>query len=398
MMDLRKRWSYNYTVLMLCWFGWISIYLCRSALPPVLPVLVKELGITHAHAGMFSTAFLIGYILIKIPVGLIVRRIGVKKALILGMVGYGSATLLIILAATYLHMLILWFFVGLFQGVHLPVANALLSERFKGGQGRAIGFHESGPNVGNTIALPLAVTIASVWSWRWAFFLLSLPSFVLAIATFFVLKDGDSRDEQETHLKKNSSEALELRNYLQLLVPLALAHAAYNLCLQILFNFAPMYLVEFRGMSLATAGFISMIMPATGILAKISSGFIAERLGRRNATCIASALSSFFLAALTFFKGGFELALVFMLIGLVLYSYSPTIYAHVTAILPFKLKTMGLGVVTMTGNIAGALSAPVIGFIIDAQGYNTAIIAVSSVVLLTTLFIYAALKRADITL
>jgi len=80
-----------------------------------------------------------------------------------------------------------------------------------------------------------------------------------------------------------------------------------------------------------------------------------------------------------------------VLIGLVLYSFSPTIYAYVTATLPLNLKTMGLSLVTMTGNIAGALSAPLAGFLIDTQGYNTALFCVSSAVIFTTVIIYIAL-------
>lgn len=87
MQSLRTRWSYSYTVLLLCWFTWISIYLCRSVLPPVLPILVEELRIIHTQAGMFGTAYLIGYVLIKVPASLMARRIGIKRTLILGMIG-----------------------------------------------------------------------------------------------------------------------------------------------------------------------------------------------------------------------------------------------------------------------------------------------------------------------
>lgn len=388
---LRARWNHGYTVLMLCWFGWISIYLCRSVLPPVLPILIEELELTHTQAGLFATAFLLGYIMIKIPVGPLAERIGIKNILILSMVGYGVATMLNILAATFLQLLILRFFVGLFQGIHLPVANTLLSERFKTRQGRAIGFHESGPNVGNAMALPLSVTIASLWSWRWAFFLLSLPAFAMAFSTAFILKDDGGVEEPQIHPEGNPSGYHGLRFFLRLLVSLALAHAVYNICLQTLFNFAPTFLVESRGMSLATAGIISMIMPAAGFFAKISSGFIAEKFGRRNAICAATTLSGAFIAALAFFKGEYELAIIFVLIGLVLYSFSPTIYAYVTAMLPLHLKTTGLSLVTMTGNIVGALSAPLAGFLIDAHGYDTALFCVSSTAIFTTVIIYISL-------
>jgi len=45
-LKLKDRWSYSYTVLLLCWFGWIAIYLSRSVLAPVLPTLIVEMELT----------------------------------------------------------------------------------------------------------------------------------------------------------------------------------------------------------------------------------------------------------------------------------------------------------------------------------------------------------------
>lgn len=298
-----------------------------------------------------------------------------------------------VVVTTFFQILVLRFFVGLFQGIHLPVANTILSERFKCTQGRVIGFHESGPNVGNAIALPLTVAIASAWSWRWAFFLLSLPAFALAVATCIILKEGEQVVEPDERWEANPRGGVGLRGFYRFLIPLALAHAVYNLCLRTLFNFAPLYLVESRGMSLATAGLIAMILPAAGFFAKISSGFAAEKLGRRNAICAATALSGVFMMALACFRGEYALFLVFMLMGLALYSFSPTIYASVTSMLPLHLKSMGLGVVTMTGNLVGALSTSLVGFLIDTQGYNTALLTISGTMLLATALIYVAMKE-----
>ncbi|MDH5792835.1 MAG: MFS transporter, partial [Candidatus Bathyarchaeota archaeon] len=101
--DLRARWDYGYTVLLLCWFGWIAIYLCRSVLAPVLPVISGEFGMTHAQGGMLETAYLIGYVVVKIPAGVVANRIGIKRTLVVGMVGYAISTALNFLATGFLH-------------------------------------------------------------------------------------------------------------------------------------------------------------------------------------------------------------------------------------------------------------------------------------------------------
>lgn len=391
---LEKKWSYSYTVLTLCWFGWIAIYLCRSILAPILPVVSGELGLSHAQAGMLETAYLLGYIVIKMPAGVLGNRIGIKRTLTLGMVGYALATALNFLATGFLHLFVLRFLVGLFQGVHLPLANTLLSERFGDRQGRAIGFHESGPNVGNSIAYPLTIAIAASWGWRYAFLFLSLPAFILAGVVTLVLKD-ERQGSTVVNEEEPAGEKQSLGMYFHLLAPLALAHAVYNLCLRTLLTFAPSYLVEYRGMGLAAAGLVAMLMPAAGFFAKISSGFIAERVGKRNAISAAILLSGVFIFTLTKVTGQGFTSLNFVVLGLALYSFSPTIYAAVTSGLPTQLKSMGLGAVTMTGNIFGAFSASLIGYLIDTLGYQTALTTISGVAIGATALIYAVMREGS---
>lgn len=390
-MELKDRWSYSHTVLLLCWFGWIAIYLCRSVLAPVLPTLIVEMELTHAQGGLLETAYLVGYIIIKIPAGVIANRIGMKRTLVIGMLGYALATALNFLAAGFAHLLALRFLTGLFQGVHLPLANTLLSERFGERQAKAIGFHESGPNVGNTLAYPLTVAIASSLGWRHAFLLLSLPGFVLALVTTLVLKEesgpppqaGKGLDERSTS---------RLQDYLWLLAPLALAHVVYNICLRSLLIFTPSFLVEARGMDLAAAGLISALMPAAGFFAKVSSGFVSEVVGSRRAIIGASVLTGLFTYSLSTSRGSLLLSLNFVVLGLALYSFSPVIYSSVTSGLPTRLKAVGLGAVTMAGNIGGAVSTSVIGHLIDTTGYQSTFTAISGTVLLAALIMSISMR------
>ena len=380
-------WNNNYTVLMITWMGWISIYLARSVLPPVLPVLTTELGLTYTQSGLLETAYLIGYIISKLPAGTLSEKYGPRKVLAASMIGYGASTFLIAYAQGFIHIFMLRFLVGLFQGVHLPVANALLSDRFGDKQSRAIGFNESGANVGNTLAFPVAVWILSVWGWRTAFMVLSLPAFLLSVATLYLMKDEVAVTE------KAEKEEGVLRDYLWVLMPYALSHATYNLVLRTTFTFTPSFLVEFKGMTVAAAGFMSMLLPAAGIFAKISSGLIVERTGARNAICGASALSAVFLLSLVVLPGTGLLGLNLMVLGLTLYSFSPIIYSSTTGSLPSGLKAIGLGLVTMFGNIVGAVSTSVVGALLDARGYEFTFYAIATTTLLASVLIFGVMSK-----
>ncbi len=383
------RWSYSYTVLLLCWFGWICIYLTKSALPPLLPVLSSEIGLSHAQTGMIESAYLVGYILVKVPLGYLANKLGAKRVLVIGMIGYGTASALFTFASTYPLVLLLRFLVGFFQGIHLPVANALLSERFGSKQGRAIGFHESGPNVGATIAYPIAITIASVWNWRWTFLLLSIPAFLFAVAVFSLLKDEPFGGQRQSSTTQENNQ--RIRDYVWVLLPMALTISLYNICVTALMTFTPSYLVEFRGFSLASAGLISMILPAAGFVAKVGSGFAAERVGSKNAICGAAALTGVSIVLLTLLEGDLPLALNFVLMGLVLYAFSPIVYSSVTSVLPSRLKAAGLSAVTIVGNLVGAFSAAMVGSLIDTRGYNSAFLIIAGMVFLVTFLMFAVM-------
>jgi len=386
MMTRPRWWNYNYTVLMITWMGWISIYLARSVLPPVLPALTEEFSLSHAQSGLLETAYLIGYIISKVPAGELSRRFGAKKVLAGSMVGYGASTLLTSSAQGFSHIFMLRFLVGLFQGVHLPVANALLSDRFGSRQGRAIGFNESGANVGNTLAFPVAVSFLSVWGWRAAFIALSLPAFLLAAATLALMRG----EEKESDAPEASNG--DLWEYSRILIPLALSHATYNLVLRTTFTFMPSFLVEYRGMAITAAGYLAMVLPFAGIFSKMGSGFILERLGAKTSISGATALSAVFMAGLVRTPGGPWVGLNLLTLGLVLYSFSPIIYSSTTSSLPSSLKPVGLGVVTMFGNLVGALSTSAVGALIDSSGYGFAFTVVATVTLASSALIHLSIS------
>ncbi len=385
-MGLRPDWwGYPYTVLLITWLGWICIYLVKSVVPPLLPVLSTELGLSHAEAGLLETAYLIGYIAAKMPAGSLSERLGARRLLAASMVGYGAASAATIWARGFTDIFALRLLVGLFQGVHLPVANALLSDRFGDRQGRAIGFNESGPNVGNTLAYPLTVSIMSAWSWRAAFLVLSLPAFALAAATLLLMRDEPRKPgEGEAH-------GGGVWGYWRVLLPFAVAHGVYNLVLRAAFTFTPLFLVEYRGMTVASAGVLAAALPLAGILAKVSSGFVAERAGRRLSICGATALSAVFLASFAALPGGSYLAVNLVALGLTVYSFSPIIYASTAASLPSRLKATGLGAVTMIGNTVGAVSTTMVGALIDGYGYGFTFMSVAGVTLAASAVIYLTL-------
>ena len=321
------------------------------------------------------------------PAGALSRRLGPRRLLAASMLGYGASSAATMWARGFTDIFALRLLVGLFQGVHLPVANALLSDRFGERQGKAIGFNESGPNVGNTLAFPLTVQILSAWSWRAAFLVLSLPAFALSGAALLLMREEPRNREEQVE------DAGGIRGYWRVLLPFAVAHGVYNLVLRAAFTFTPSFLVEYRGMDVAAAGLLAAAMPLAGILAKVSSGFVAERAGRRASICGATTLSAVLLVSLVSLPGGSYVTVNLVALGLTLYSFSPIIYASTTASLPSGLKATGLGAVTMIGNTVGAVSTTLVGAYIDSYGYGSTFTSIAGATLAASAAIYLTIRE-----
>jgi sugar phosphate permease len=176
-------------------------------------------------------------------------------------------------------------------------------------------------------------------------------------------------------------------------MPLALSHATYNIVLRTTFTFTPSFLVEYKGLDIATAGFLTMVLPFAGIFTKIGSGYIVEMTGTRYGISGATALSAIFLVSLIWCRGNSLIAVNLVILGLTLYSFSPIIYSSTTSSLPSKLKAMGLGVVTIVGNLVGAVSTAVVGALIDSKGYSFTFLAISVVTLVSSMVIFVTMSK-----
>jgi sugar phosphate permease len=148
-------------------------------------------------------------------------------------------------------------------------------------------------------------------------------------------------------------------------------------------------------MDVTTAGLFATALPLAGIFAKISSGFISERLGSKRAITTASAGSAVLLTTLVILPA-WTLMPNLLVLGLVLYSFSPVIYSSTTSSLPSELKSIGLGMVTMFGNIIGAFSTSIVGALIDSSGYVTTFVIVTIVTLISGLIIQIYMREEQV--
>ena len=152
-----------------------------STVGAVAPQLEQSLHIGNTKIGLLnSVALVIGAVAV-IPVGLLVDRFRRIPMLAASMVLWSITTILGAIAGSYSTLLLSRVGLGAVTATAGPAIASLTGDYFPSRErGRVYGYILSGEIAGTAAGFLISGTVASVFSWRVAFFLLGVPGLFLA--------------------------------------------------------------------------------------------------------------------------------------------------------------------------------------------------------------------------
>ena len=93
---LLDRWRIHFIVAILA-LGWAVLYLDRSILFPLLPVIADEFSLTGVQRGVIASVYFAAYVIMQTPSGVLGDRLGLKNVVAgmyvligLGLLGIGG--------------------------------------------------------------------------------------------------------------------------------------------------------------------------------------------------------------------------------------------------------------------------------------------------------------------
>ena len=86
--------SQTFRVLGLVGSAHFMSHVFNLALPPLFPLLVRDLGLTYTGLGLIMTAYGLAGALFTTPMGFLVDRMGGRRVLVCGLVGLGHGAML----------------------------------------------------------------------------------------------------------------------------------------------------------------------------------------------------------------------------------------------------------------------------------------------------------------
>ncbi len=149
--------------------------------PAVAVPMARDLGLPFAET--VSLGFVL-YLLFGLGAplaGWLADRFGGARVLVLGLGLGGAAGTIVSMVQDPAHLVFALGALGLAASMYHPAGLGLLSQAFDDRLGRALAINGMAGNVGIAGTPLVAGLLASVWGWRTAFLVLSLPALVVAI-------------------------------------------------------------------------------------------------------------------------------------------------------------------------------------------------------------------------
>lgn len=366
--DIRSSNKRGSILAFLLFIGMILSYYDRLAINIAMVPIEKELLLNPSQTGLLLSVFFISMSIMQPLGGWLSDKFGARTLIIISMLSWSVFTVMTGLAWSFVSLLIIRFLFGLGEGPYHPAGLVVIRENFpEGKRGRINAFFLSAQPLGGVVASLVATVMVVKLGWRWTFMSAGIFGILLALAFWLVLQP------RETPKRNVSGNKL-------VKVPLRLVIKAENIWKIMSFKFLasvvnwglmswmPLYLVKEKGINLLATGGLIAIPYITGFLMYNLSGWILDKymIGREKYLAAMGALvAAIFLYCMSQ-TTSIILLITFLTLTTIGISFiGTTLFTIIIKYAPKEVTGSVTGLVTLTTQVAGAVSPIVIGLIIS---------------------------------
>jgi len=345
----------------------------RFAYPLLLPGMRESLRFNYVEMGLLSGSILLGYLLFSLISGVLATRFGSKRIVIASLF-CGTISMFFIGRLSEFSSLLFFAFAmgGAGGGVHISMTTLPMAWFKKDQLGGALGIVTGGAGVGIIITgllLPYLLSTLGGEAWRECWLLLALLTLLVALISFFLLKEKpfypntDSTPlpgRMEFSLTRPKGSGLTLR-------AVFIIYFIFGLAYNIYITYFVAFLVEEVRLTGGVAGAIWSVFGWMCVVSGWVWGFLSDRMGRREALLWNNGLISVSVLIPLLFHHLFFLGLSAFLFGATIFGTVTVIAACVSDEGMEKRATL-YGWVTLIHGIGQFLGTILGGYLRDLSG------------------------------
>lgn len=170
--------------LFLLWLAGIDLRLTILAVPPVLPLIHRDLALNETAVAALSGLPVLLFGLVAIPGSLLIARLGARRALILALLAVAAASALRGAGPAAPLLFAMTFVMGAGVAVMQPALPSLVSRWFPASVALATAVYANGLLIGEALSASLTLPLVLPWvgeSWEWSFVVWAVPVVITAL-------------------------------------------------------------------------------------------------------------------------------------------------------------------------------------------------------------------------
>ena len=362
--DSRYSWGRLIVTLAIAMVANVSIW----AVIVIMPALEAEFGSGRAASSLPFTLIMVGFAVGNLLIGRLVDRFGVTVALIGASIGIAVGYGLAVLAPSFALMCVAHLFLGLATAVGFGPLIADISHWFLKRRGIAVALVASGNYLAGAIWPTLLSDVLADSGWRMVYLILAAITPVVVIPLSLLLR---RRVPVEAHGRVAEASALKARSagFSPRTLQILLGVAGVACCVAM--SMPQVHIVSYcmgLGYGPAVGAEMLSLMLLGGVVSRIISGLVADRLGGVITLLAGSVLQMLALMLFLPFDGMVSLYVVSALFGLSQGGIVPSYALVVREYMNPKEAGARVGFVLMLTILGMALGGWMSGWIFDLTG------------------------------
>ncbi len=366
--DERLVTGYGGRLFLLISIGWFGVTIGRQILPPVLPVVISDLGITPFQAGAALTVLWAMRALNNYPGGRLADQLSRKTVLVGAMIVLTLGFALLSAAIVYPLFIFAVAVIGVGAGLYSVSIRAATADLYVEKRAQAFGLQNAISMIGSASAAGVAVFILAIGTWRSAF----LPTAFFFILIVFLLhrrmREPYVLDTVDLAVTETTQRILGTTTVRRALI----AYVLWFFAWQGMIGFLPTFLQVEKEFSpaLASAGFAAVYVIGIGV--GPLSGAIGDRYTKLPVVIGSLLISALGLASLLVSDSLVVIAAAIFTVAVGFISFPPAMQAYLMD--TFDDASMGgdLGAVKTTYGVVGSLGPTYVGLVAVQWNYSIA--------------------------
>ena len=390
-MTVVKQKNPVYTMMILIGVGHLINDTMQAVIPAMFPLLREDLGLTFTQLGLISFVLNMFASVLQPVVGFVTDKKPMPFALPIGMVSSFIGLVLLIIAPSYMMILVAVLFLGFGSAIFHPEGSRVSFMAAGNKRGLAQSIYQVGGNSGQALAPLISAFLILPFGMYGASVIL-----ILAAVGIFILSKISLWYRQQIEVEKLSKVKKVLVSSLPpltkkqvgialaLLITIIFARSFYVINMT---NYYVFYLVDNYSLSIEVGQILIFIFMAMGVVGTYLGGGWSDKYGRKNIILLSVVAPIPLCLILPYVPLWAVIVLLVLIGGLIMISFS-VLVVYAQELVPSKIGTMaGLTVGLAFG--MGAIGSIVIGRLIDIRGIDWTIQVVSylSLLMLVALFL-----------